>query len=233
MRAAIYHLLALFLVPVIGQAEAVAQTTGESQQAPSPRYSYVHHSSSGGSSFEDNSFGDNSSGGSPFRGLPSDHVSEVVRDSLGFAWIGTDQGLIRYDGHRMRLVEGAGSRPVTALHRRAGGGIWFANEAGIFAAVPSGDSSRVRRLRKSGTASFETGGDAFGGTKVSSSGTKASFSGMTKASLAGGILTVSDDLELEGLRPISLQPISPQPIGLQFGALQPSGPQAGVPKPDG
>lgn len=83
----------------------------------------------------------------PAQGLPSDHVSEVVRDSAGFAWIATDRGLVRYDGHRF-TSHGLTpeKRPVTALHRRTGGGIWFATEAGIFSAAPSGDTTDVRRL---------------------------------------------------------------------------------------
>ncbi|MFB6272796.1 MAG: hypothetical protein ABEL51_07890, partial [Salinibacter sp.] len=94
----------------------------------------------------------------PSQGLPSDHVSEVVRDSLGFAWIATDRGLVRYDGHRFTSYSPTpGKRPVTALHRRASGGIWFATEAGIFAAAPSGDTIDVRRLEKSGAGSSENG----------------------------------------------------------------------------
>ena len=96
MRAAIYHLLALFLVPVIGQAEAVAQTTGESQQAPSPRYSYVHHSSSGGSSFEENSFGDNSFGDNSSSGSPSSRPLRIGAESRA------GQGLRQVEGHSSR-----------------------------------------------------------------------------------------------------------------------------------
>jgi PAS domain S-box-containing protein len=125
MRPTAYFLLALLLVPTAGQA----QVDGKAHQV-----SYSQYGSS--------------------EGLPSDHVSEVVRDSLGFAWIGTDRGLVYWDGHRFMPVEIAeGKRPVTALHRRASGGVWLATEEGIFAAAPSGDTIAVRRLGKSGAAS--------------------------------------------------------------------------------
>ena len=38
-------------------------------------------------------------------GLPSDVVRYVTQDFLGYIWIGTDNGLVRYDGHKMKLFQ--------------------------------------------------------------------------------------------------------------------------------
>lgn len=36
-------------------------------------------------------------------GLPNSHVTAVVQDQRGFIWLGTQDGLVRYDGTRMRV----------------------------------------------------------------------------------------------------------------------------------
>lgn len=39
------------------------------------------------------------------QGLPNGSVSALVQDSRGFIWIGTQGGLVRWDGYRFRLFE--------------------------------------------------------------------------------------------------------------------------------
>ena len=46
-------------------------------------------------------------------GLPSNHVYGIVQDSTGFIWIGTDNGLSRFDGHSFRNYLHAGSNPAS------------------------------------------------------------------------------------------------------------------------
>src|SRR5882757_2264020 len=41
------------------------------------------------------------------KGLPSDQVSSVVKDRFGYMWIGTNEGLCRYDGTSMQLFRNA------------------------------------------------------------------------------------------------------------------------------
>ena len=36
------------------------------------------------------------------QGLPSNRVSGLIQDSLGFIWIGTSEGLARFDGYRFK-----------------------------------------------------------------------------------------------------------------------------------
>ncbi len=38
-------------------------------------------------------------------GLPSDVIRYVTQDVMGYMWIGTDNGLVRYDGHRMTVFQ--------------------------------------------------------------------------------------------------------------------------------
>ena len=46
----------------------------------------------------------------PAEGLPQATVNATLQDSQGFVWLGTEDGLVRYDGHE--LVRYAYSRTV-------------------------------------------------------------------------------------------------------------------------
>ena len=66
-------------------------------------------------------------------GLPSNYVrSRIVRDDLGFVWIGTINGLVRYDGNTARVygpVEGdthsLASRTVNSILQDSKGRLWI------------------------------------------------------------------------------------------------------------
>ena len=69
-------------------------------------------------------------------GMPSDFVSGVAEDSAGFWWIGTIEGLVRFDGQRMviynrenvpQLRSPASGQPVVDRN----GVIWFATRRGL------------------------------------------------------------------------------------------------------
>ncbi|MCX8080430.1 MAG: SpoIIE family protein phosphatase [Bacteroidia bacterium] len=38
-------------------------------------------------------------------GLPGKQIKDIIQDSLGFIWIGTDEGLVRYDGYEFKLIQ--------------------------------------------------------------------------------------------------------------------------------
>jgi len=38
-------------------------------------------------------------------GLPSDQINALLQDSKGFIWIGTDDGLVRYDGSELKVYK--------------------------------------------------------------------------------------------------------------------------------
>lgn len=64
-------------------------------------------------------------------GLPSEAVEALVQDRFGYLWIGTRGGLVRHEGHRLRLLrhdpERADSLPgnnVMSLHAARDGALW-------------------------------------------------------------------------------------------------------------
>ncbi|MFR9578607.1 MAG: two-component regulator propeller domain-containing protein [Rikenellaceae bacterium] len=38
-------------------------------------------------------------------GLPSDMINDICQDNLGFIWIGTDDGVARYDGYTIKVYD--------------------------------------------------------------------------------------------------------------------------------
>jgi ligand-binding sensor domain-containing protein len=74
-------------------------------------------------------------------GLPSNEIYSLKQDRKGFLWIGTDAGLVRYDGNRFFLFDNTNSRgaSVSGLIEDRAGKMWFNNFSGqIFYA--NGDS---------------------------------------------------------------------------------------------
>jgi ligand-binding sensor domain-containing protein/signal transduction histidine kinase len=75
-------------------------------------------------------------GFSPDDGLSSYAVTSVARDSTGFLWIGAQQGLLRYDGARIRAfsatTDGLADDYIRALapDPRENGAVWVGTSAG-------------------------------------------------------------------------------------------------------
>jgi PAS domain S-box-containing protein len=66
------------------------------------------------------------------QGLSSESIHAIVQDDQGFLWIGTGDGLFRYDGYRVRPYESDPEQPdsvcgksVNALHVDRGGTLWI------------------------------------------------------------------------------------------------------------
>ena len=61
-------------------------------------------------------------------------VKQVVQDGVGFLWVGTSNGLFRYDGEhfqRFGPAEGLPSTSIRALHKAADGTIWSITGRGL------------------------------------------------------------------------------------------------------
>src|SRR5665811_118923 len=81
-------------------------------------------------------------------GLTNLDVDCLMQDRTGFLWVGTENGLFRYDGRQFRAYGKAQGLPavqIAALHETADGEIWVATPKGlarlkgdIFETVPSG-----------------------------------------------------------------------------------------------
>ncbi|MGK9118264.1 hybrid sensor histidine kinase/response regulator transcription factor [Olivibacter jilunii] len=85
-------------------------------------------------------------------GLSNNYVTEIYQDRYGFMWIGTFDGLNRYDGYEFRIykniLDDETSLPnngITAVGEDAGRRIWVATKRG--AAVLEENGSTFRRLR--------------------------------------------------------------------------------------
>ncbi|WP_412067551.1 two-component regulator propeller domain-containing protein [Rubrivirga sp. IMCC43871] len=72
-------------------------------------------------------------------GLPQSRVEAITQSSEGYLWIGTQEGLARFDGVRFtRVPQGAGGLPNTdirALAPARGGGVWVGMRRGGLAHV--------------------------------------------------------------------------------------------------
>jgi signal transduction histidine kinase/ligand-binding sensor domain-containing protein/CheY-like chemotaxis protein/HPt (histidine-containing phosphotransfer) domain-containing protein len=67
------------------------------------------------------------------QGLSSLAVTALAQDRQGFLWVGTDEGLFRFDGRRFRAFgEAQGLRgPVTELRAARDGGLWVGTQRGL------------------------------------------------------------------------------------------------------
>ncbi|MEW6210351.1 MAG: two-component regulator propeller domain-containing protein [Acidobacteriota bacterium] len=67
-----------------------------------------------------------------FHGLPSDHVRAISQDADGVMWLGTDAGLVRYDGRRVQRIsaEGPLANRIRAIKLDLDGALWIATDAG-------------------------------------------------------------------------------------------------------
>ena len=70
-------------------------------------------------------------------GLPQATVNCVLQDPLGFIWLGTQDGLVRYDGHEMRIYKfdptDSSSLPsswILALAEDPSGDLWVGTQGG-------------------------------------------------------------------------------------------------------
>ncbi|UCF36843.1 MAG: response regulator [Acidobacteriota bacterium] len=74
----------------------------------------------------------------PEDGLSQSHVGVVVQDAFGYTWIGTADGLDRFDGHEIRSFRHSPSDPdslssniIHDLHFDDAGGMWVGTENGL------------------------------------------------------------------------------------------------------
>ncbi|WP_056268123.1 MULTISPECIES: ligand-binding sensor domain-containing diguanylate cyclase [unclassified Roseateles] len=84
--------------------------------------------------------------------VPRDVVGSLAQDKQGLIWVGTSDGLARFDGYRLRPIEREGATPVQrnlgwvrSLAPAADGGMWIGTEVnGLARYEPAFD--RVRML---------------------------------------------------------------------------------------
>src|SRR3989442_10237694 len=80
-------------------------------------------------------------------GLPHNVINKIVRDSRGFLWFCTDEGLSRFDGYSFTnfgIEQGLPHASVNDLLETRGGEYWVATNGGLVRFNPKGaPASRI------------------------------------------------------------------------------------------
>lgn len=76
-------------------------------------------------------------------GLSQSHVKSILQDSRGFMWLGTQNGLNRYDGTSMKVLHchdpktGKSNSVISALFEHPDGQLWVGTGNGIYLYNPT------------------------------------------------------------------------------------------------
>ncbi|MEM7053873.1 MAG: ATP-binding protein [Pseudomonadota bacterium] len=73
-------------------------------------------------------------------GLPTNQVEDIVQDAYGYIWFATGNGLVRHDGHELRVLrhdplnpESLPANNIQAIHAAKNGSVWiFISGQGLF-----------------------------------------------------------------------------------------------------
>ena len=69
------------------------------------------------------------------QGLPQDTIRAIAQTTDGYLWLGTDEGLARFDGYEFVMFHKANgdlpSNSITALAPAADGGLWIGTSNGL------------------------------------------------------------------------------------------------------
>ena len=65
-------------------------------------------------------------------GIPSNTTYSILQDHLGFIWIGTDLGLLKYDGYKFHRYELDQHHIISSLFEDSEFNLWIGTEWGVF-----------------------------------------------------------------------------------------------------
>lgn len=151
------------------------------------------------------------------QGLPNSIATAIVEDADGFLWVGTQNGLSRWDGYRFRTYQPNPSQPrslpdnwVTALHRDGKGQLWIGTSAGGLARYDVQEDQFINyRVGDHGLSHMAVNALAQDGEQGLWIGTGA---GLDRLDLANGKITPQGRKELPAVPVFSL-------LGQRSGAL--------------
>ena len=86
-------------------------------------------------------------------GLPRDRIRKIVKDSRGFLWFCTPEGLSRFDGYKITnygLADGLTNPAINDFIETHDGKYWVATDSGLYLfnpdPAPSGQSDRTLKF---------------------------------------------------------------------------------------
>ena len=92
-------------------------------------------------------------------GLSNEHVTSIFQDSRGYIWIGTKDGLNRFDGERIKIYncnrdekKSLSSTYINAIEEDVYGNIWIGTDSGLDILIRDTDNIvRVKDIENGGT----------------------------------------------------------------------------------
>ncbi len=81
-------------------------------------------------------------------GLPHNYVTSVIQDSRGLIWLGTAEGLARFDGFRFRTYDerdGLADSAVSFVYETRDGSLWAGTARGLCQLLPQREDGRAFR----------------------------------------------------------------------------------------
>lgn len=86
-------------------------------------------------------------------GLPQNSVQALIQDRIGYLWIGTQEGLVRFDGNRFTVFDtgntpGLRSGDVRAVLQDRGGHLWVGTHGGGLTCLFQGGGSKTFTVRE-------------------------------------------------------------------------------------
>ena len=81
-------------------------------------------------------------------GMPSNEVRDIVRDTFGFLWIATDNGLLRFDGTSFKAFHHSIGSQYGRSFCQVKGGFLYSHDAGISFIQPNLDKPSIRTYLK-------------------------------------------------------------------------------------
>lgn len=79
-------------------------------------------------------------------GLPNNHTTAILPDTRGLVWIGTSEGLARFDGTSFRIYDARDGLPhpvITSLAETRDGTLWVGTGRGLCRLLPKGANGRL------------------------------------------------------------------------------------------
>lgn len=65
-------------------------------------------------------------------GLPQNKIKSIVKDSIGYIWVGTQNGIAQYNGHRFKSYPALSGIEITSIFLSGLNDIWVGTHQGLF-----------------------------------------------------------------------------------------------------